>query len=122
MSLGLNSQSLLLLTLVLLLSPKVSFIYEVSLEIISITLDSLLKISFKSAIKSNFSFNSSSIFFLSSQASLFNFISKIASACISVNQKFFISENLASSLEFEALIVAIISSIWSSAFLSHSST
>jgi hypothetical protein len=76
----LNSPIFPSLTLVLLSSPNFSLISSNSSIIIEITLSGLAKISFKSAINNNFSFNSSSIFCLSSQASLFNFISKMASA------------------------------------------
>jgi hypothetical protein len=78
------------------------------------------KISFKSAINTNFSSNSSSIFFLSSHANLFNLISSIASACISEKSKFAINAIFADSFVSAALIVLIISSIWSSALFNHS--
>jgi hypothetical protein len=68
------------LTSVLLSSPNISVILSISSTIIATILSGLDKISFKSVININLSDNSSSIFCLSSQANLFNFISRIASA------------------------------------------
>jgi hypothetical protein len=79
-SFGLNSQTFHAFTFVLLSSPNISIASSNSILIIEFILSGLAKISNKSLIKASFSFNSSSIFFLSSQANLFNLISKIAVA------------------------------------------
>jgi hypothetical protein len=79
-SFGLNSQTFQAFTVVLLSSPKTSNASSNSVLIIKSILSGLDKISNKSAIIINFSFNSSSIFCLSSHANLFNLISRIAVA------------------------------------------
>jgi len=79
-SFGLNSPTFQAFTFVLLSSPKTSIASSNSVSIIESILSGLDRISLKSAINNNFSFNSSSIFCLSSQANLFNLISKIAVA------------------------------------------
>gem|GEM_PF-2337745 len=77
-SFGLNSQIAHSFTRVFLSSQNLSLISSSSVQIIVSILSGFARISFRSAISSNFSVNSSSIFCLSSPDNLCNCISRIA--------------------------------------------